>query len=71
MAHAAATSLTLKDRSPDDTSVQIHLEGMHYVSDVQVVGVKLCPFAPGREDKYPQMILVLRRQYIVLMETCS
>ena len=46
---------------------------MHLFRVVQLVSVKVCPSAPesapGREDKYPQVLLVLGRLCIVLMET--
>ena len=62
------------NRVIDLYSVRILQIGMHLVSVVQLVSVKVCPSAPlrsasGREEKYPQMLLVLGRLCLVLMET--
>ena len=63
---------TLKDRSCTSVicmhSVGFLQKGTQLVSVVQLVSVKICPSAPGREDIYPQTLLVLGRLCIVLME---
>ena len=52
--------------------IRILQEGMLFVSVVQLVSVRRSSALHsegGREDKYPQMLLVLGRLGIVLMET--